>query len=137
MSFPQIGIGVIVIKSDQVLLGQRINSHGPNTWNFPGGHLEFGETPKACAVREVKEETGLSISHITRGPWTNDFFVKENKHYVTLYMIAVHKSGLPQILEPQKCTSWDWYFWHNLPSPLFLPIQHLLKLKFDPFKYHR
>jgi ADP-ribose pyrophosphatase YjhB (NUDIX family) len=30
-------------------------------WSFPGGAVEFGETTKHAAIREVKEETGLDI----------------------------------------------------------------------------
>lgn len=30
-------------------------------WNFPGGHMELGETPEQTCVREVKEETGYDI----------------------------------------------------------------------------
>ena len=30
-------------------------------WSFPGGHVERGESIYDCAVREVKEETGLDI----------------------------------------------------------------------------
>ncbi len=29
-------------------------------WGFPKGHLEDGESPDAAAIREVREETGLS-----------------------------------------------------------------------------
>src|SRR6185312_5043727 len=29
-------------------------------WGFPKGHLEHGEQPEAAALREVREETGLS-----------------------------------------------------------------------------
>lgn len=37
---------------------------GSKTWSFPKGHVEFHETEKQTAVREVFEETGLSIELI-------------------------------------------------------------------------
>ena len=30
---------------------------------FPGGHIEIGESFTACAIREIKEETGLDIKN--------------------------------------------------------------------------
>jgi 8-oxo-dGTP diphosphatase len=30
-------------------------------WDIPGGHVENGETPEQCIVREMKEEMGLYI----------------------------------------------------------------------------
>ena len=33
----------------------------PNMWDIPGGHVEEGETPEECIVREMKEEIGLDI----------------------------------------------------------------------------
>ncbi|MDP5218384.1 NUDIX hydrolase [Ruegeria sp. 2205SS24-7] len=34
----------------------------PGCWDFPGGGREGNETPKACALRETREEVGLSLS---------------------------------------------------------------------------
>lgn len=75
---PIVGVTVIILKKGQVLVGKRRNTHGTGMWAFPGGHLEFGESPENCALREVYEETGLSINNMRRGPYTDDYFESEN-----------------------------------------------------------
>jgi 8-oxo-dGTP diphosphatase len=132
---PRVGIGVFVIKDGKVLLGKRKNAHGDGSWSFPGGHLEFGESWEDCAAREVMEETGLNISNIRFGTATNDIFEKENKHYITIFMITDWQSGEPQNMEPEKCEAWEWFEWkeESLPSSLFVPLQNLLKKGYTPF----
>lgn len=44
--------------ADRVLLMERIDT---GTWCLPGGAVEIGESPAACAIRETREETGLEI----------------------------------------------------------------------------
>ncbi len=127
---PYIGVAVIVIRDDRVLLGKRRNAHGAGTWQFPGGHLEFGETIEGCAQRELFEETGLTITSQRMGPFTNDYFEDEGKHYVTLFVIADRTSGEVQLREPDKCARWDWFPWREMPKPHFLPIVNLLKHNF-------
>jgi len=131
---PKIGVGVIVTKENKVLLGKRRNAHGEGTWCFPGGHLEFNEEIEECACREVREETGLQIKNLRLGPFTNDIFEREGKHYVTLYVISEHDSGEAEVKEPHKCERWEWFEWGKLPKPLFLPIRNLLKQGYSPFK---
>jgi 8-oxo-dGTP diphosphatase len=131
---PRIGVGVIIIKDNKVLFGKRKNSNGDGTWGFPGGHLEFGETWDECAVRETREETSIEIKNINFKTVTNDFFVKENKHYNTIYMQAEYKFGEVKLMEPNKCEEWRWFSWENLPKPLFVPIENLLKDNYNPFK---
>jgi 8-oxo-dGTP diphosphatase len=132
---PRIGVAVIVVKSGRVLLGKRKGAHGAGTWAFPGGHLAFGESFEACAYREVMEETGLLIHDLRIGPYTNDLFVEEQKHYVTLFMISRYLKGQLQIREPDKCEIWDWFGWDHLPRPWFLPLVNLRKLSFDPLAF--
>jgi 8-oxo-dGTP diphosphatase len=130
---PKVGVGVIVVKDGKVLLGKRKNAHGEGAWSFPGGHLEFKETWEACARREVMEETNLQIKNLRFGTATNDIFEKEKKHYVTLIMLSDYESGDLKVLEPDKCESWEWFSWDNLPQPFFIPIQHLIKEGYNPF----
>jgi len=128
-----VGIGVLVLRDHRILLGKRRNAHGAGEWSPPGGHLEFGETPEHCALREVREETGLTIEHARLGGVTNDIFPSEQKHYVTLFIIADCPAGTPELLEPAKCEGWVWCDWAALPEPLFLPLQNLLQQRFNPF----
>lgn len=46
---------------EQVLLIRKRRGHGAGLINAPGGKLEPGETPLACAVRETREEVGLDV----------------------------------------------------------------------------
>jgi 8-oxo-dGTP diphosphatase len=131
---PYIGVAVIVIKEGKVLLGKRKHSHGAGGWQFPGGHLEYNESIEDCAKREVFEETGICIKGVTLGPYTNDIFKKESKHYVTLFVIANYDSGTLMVKEPDKCEKWDWFTWGHFPKPLFLPTANLMKQGFNPFK---
>jgi 8-oxo-dGTP diphosphatase len=131
-NWPRVGLGVCIIKDSKVLLGQRLNAHGDGSWCFPGGHLEFGETWEECAIREVTEETGLTIKNPVFVTCTNDIFEEENKHYITLYLKAAWISGEPQVLEPEKMVKWQWFNWEKLPSPLFIPMQHLVETGFKP-----
>lgn len=48
--------GVVIIKEGRVLLVR--SNKKPHPWFFPKGHVEAGELPEECAVREAEEETG-------------------------------------------------------------------------------
>ena len=130
---PRVGVAVMVRRQGRVLLGRRLSrSHGAGTWQFPGGHLEAFEEVETCAAREVEEETGLRITGLQRGPFTNDHFPAEQRHYVTLYMIADAADGEPVVREPEKCAEWRWCEWDALPTPLFLPIENLRSQGYRP-----
>lgn len=55
--------GAIVFRGDTVLM-IRVGSR----WSFPKGHVEPGETAKQAAVRETREETGISAELLTDVP---------------------------------------------------------------------
>jgi len=131
---PKVGVGVIIKKNGQMLMGKRKNAHGDGTWAPPGGHLEWCESPEECAVRETLEEAGIKIKNVQPWFYTNDIFENGAKHYATLFVIADYDTGEPQVMEPDKCEGWDWFDWHDLPKPLFLTIENLLKTGHNPFE---
>ncbi len=127
-TYPKIGLGVLIFnRHNQILLGKRKNSHGSSSWGPPGGHLEFGETFEECAMREVCEETGLTIANPIFLAITNDIFEAEGKHYVSIFMKAnLANNQEVQNLEPHKFEDWCWFYLTELPKHLFLPLQQLL-----------
>lgn len=60
---------------DRLLIGRRKGSHGAGTIQLPGGHLEFKESFEKCAIREVYEETGLTLSTVEFATATNDVMI--------------------------------------------------------------
>jgi 8-oxo-dGTP diphosphatase len=128
---PQVGVGVLIFNKDnEILLGKRFNSHGEGCWGPPGGHLDFGESLEACAIREVYEETGLLIDEPHFLGMTNDIFESETKHYLSIFMKASYpREQKINNQEPHKTLSWQWFPLETLPFPLFLPLHNLTTQK--------
>lgn len=51
----------VVVHEGRVLLVRRRVAEGGLSWQFPAGKVEPGESRRAAAVRETKEETGLDV----------------------------------------------------------------------------
>lgn len=128
----KVGVGVYIFNSNnQLLLGLRKSPHGEGTWCPPGGHLEYGESFEAAAIREVKEETGLDITQndVAVIGVTNDFFKESGKHYVTIHLKAKKFNGEVKLCEPDKFAKWQWFDMDNLPENMFLPAAQFLAQK--------
>jgi len=61
------GTSIIFINNaDQILLFKRDDKDGipfPGYWDVLGGHVEEGETPEECIIREMDEEIGLELEN--------------------------------------------------------------------------
>ena len=57
-------IDILENDNNEILLLKR-GDHltlGPGLWGFPAGHIEPGETPDECSLREMREEIGDQIN---------------------------------------------------------------------------
>jgi len=136
VSRPAIGVGVLVWREKQLLLGRRITKDQDSCWQFPGGHLENGESVIECARREVLEESGLKIKLPRHLGFTDKPFDVGQRKYITLMVSCVYESGEAQVLEPEKCSGWGWFDYQQLPAPLFLPITNFMTQLDDLYALH-
>ena len=94
---PIVGVGVCVLEQDSILLIKRGNSPRMGSWSLPGGAQKIGETCRECAIREIKEETGINISILslidTIDSITYDFHGAIRYHYTLIDYLAQHKTG--------------------------------------------
>lgn len=58
---PLVGVGAVIFKGEKVLLVRRGQEPAKDAWSLPGGLVELGETLTAAIIREIAEETGLSV----------------------------------------------------------------------------
>ena len=91
-------------------------------WLPPGGHVEENEDPVQTAIREAREETGLSVRLVPTAPAPP---VKSLEHVPTPYSIMIEDiqdpvAGphqhidfiyftVPEDLDPEPVDGWEWF----------------------------
>lgn len=110
--YPPIAVAILALvrKGDAVLLVRSRNFKG-NFHSLVAGFLETGETLEACVQREVLEETGLRIKHIT-------YFGNQSWPFPSGLMVgftADYDGGEIQ-LQTQELSSGAFYTKDNLPE---------------------
>jgi ADP-ribose pyrophosphatase YjhB (NUDIX family) len=61
---PLVGVGAVIVEDGRVLLVRRGTEPMLGHWTLPGGMLEVGESLMEGVVREVREETGLTVEPV-------------------------------------------------------------------------
>jgi len=137
METPKVGIGIIIENKDgNILIGKRKGSHAP-FYSIPGGHLEIGETFESAAIREVKEETDLTIFDPKVICVTNNLrtYQLEGKHYISIIMYVNRFEGEVKLMEADKCESWEWVNPCQLPQPHFDASEFAIACYLDKLVY--
>jgi len=61
MSIVEVAAAVLVCQDEVWIQRRKPGRHLGESWEFPGGKLEEGESAVECLLREVREETGLIL----------------------------------------------------------------------------
>lgn len=137
---PKVGVAAALFdEEDRILLIQRADNR---LWAMPGGWADIGFSPAQVAVKEVYEETGLTIS-VTRLIGLYDGRSNNFKNFFHLYHLVFEGrvTGGEITLAPDETLAASWYKQNELPplSPghdrairdAFLR-RHLKEAFFDP-----
>ena len=90
----------LVNDENEILLSRRPESkHLSGLWEFPGGKVEEGETPRRALIREVKEELNIDVNNKCIAPLSfSEFDYKEFQLLLLLY-ICRRWDGQPMSME--------------------------------------
>jgi ADP-ribose pyrophosphatase YjhB (NUDIX family) len=112
---------VIVVRDGRVLLARRGVEPLKGYWDVPGGFLEAGEDPRAGAVREIMEETGLRIEpRELLGMWIDRYGDgPESVFTLNIYYLADAPDGEPQ--PEDDVDELRWFLPSEIPEDLAFP----------------
>lgn len=96
-TIPTTRISVVVLNREDEILLVRHKKGNKSYWVLPGGRLEYGETFAECAVREVKEETGLEVQ-VERFLFLSEAIAPDrSRHIVNIFIKAKVIGGTMQL----------------------------------------
>ena len=77
-----------IIRDGKTLLIRKKEGFGEGKLNSPGGKMKEGETPKKCILREVFEETGLTLNKLKGHGVLHFYFGKKKEPDWTVYVYS-------------------------------------------------
>lgn len=121
----------IILRNNQVLAARRApHKHMGGYWEFPGGKIEPGETPKQSLARELSEEMGITVQ-VGEHFYTNQHDYGEKQIMLSAYFCKWSEGDL--MLNDHDAIKWcasdellslDW-------APADIPIVHALVAAMD------
>jgi dihydroneopterin triphosphate diphosphatase len=106
------GIAAILIKKlekeSKVLLLKRAGTVLPDAWCYIGGSIEEGETAWEAALREIKEETGISLPYLYISNQYDQIYSAKDNY---IYMAPVFVGYVPenqQVILNHEHSAYKW-----------------------------
>lgn len=117
------GAGIVVWRGDEVLLIRRGKPPHAGEWSIPGGKVEYGETVREAALRELMEETGttariiglIDVIDAIGGREAGASGAADDWHYVLADFAAIWIAGEPVAAD-------------DVTEAAFFPIEEALRL---------
>jgi 8-oxo-dGTP diphosphatase len=107
---PVLAVSAAIIRGDRVLIVKRARRPAEGVHTLPGGVVEAGESLSEAVIREIREETALTIEPValagTREVIARDDAGKVERHFVILAFAARWIAGEPVLNEELAEAHW-------------------------------
>ena len=127
------GVGLFVFNDeDKVLMQLRTDF---NSWGFPGGAMELGESFEEVAIRELEEETNLKVDElklirVLSGKDTYREYPNGDKLYDITAIFVIKKYHNDLKINDDESKKLEWFKIDNLPENMTEHTKDYIK-KFD------
>lgn len=107
--YPRAAAGMLVVKQDRVLLLERAHAPRIGFLDVPGGFIEAKESLEGAARRELREETGLTV---TRADWLgfywDTYFIRGFGRFpvMNFYFVGTWRRGTPAAADDAANAAW-------------------------------
>lgn len=118
---PAVTADVVTITKEEepkVLLIQRGLEPYKGCWAFPGGFMEMDETTEECAIRELKEETGLKLDSMVQVGAYSKVDRDPRGRTITIAYLAIVDEPLSVIAQDDAAKA-EWFSINALPPLAF------------------
>ena len=107
---PYLAVSAAIIRDGRVLVAQRARGPALGIWTMPGGVVEAGESLTEALVREIQEETALTIEPVAlaghREVMVRDTGGRVSRHFVIMCFAARWIAGEPQLNDELSDARW-------------------------------
>lgn len=118
---PKMNVATCYLRSQDrfLFLKRGVGTDWATTWDLPGGKVDDGETPEIAVVREIFEETGISLP-TSAIRYYGQFYVRDPKKDFTYHIFEAFLGDAP----PPAQLSWEHSEgrWMTLEEAMQLPL---------------
>lgn len=127
VSLPRCVVGIAILRDGadgrEVLMVKASRGMTAGMWNIPGGFIEFNEHPQEAAVREGREELGITCAPKRLIGVYSELFAKPgHAHHLYGFMYECTAESHDLRLDPDEIAAADW-----------LPLADAIEATRNPF----
>jgi len=123
-----VAVHLFFLQDNQILISRRFNTgYEDGQYSVVAGHVDSGETVTQAAIREAKEEVGVSLLPANL-QFVHVMNRKSDDERIDFFMIVNNWIGEITNTEPNKCDDLRWVKFSDLPDNTIPYVRRAIEL---------